>query len=54
MFFRIFLAYQLPAHFKRNRKKYSWQKEEHILNNLENHPVTYEEISPTKNDSVDE
>lgn len=46
----LFLAYQLPAHFKRNRKKYSWQKEKHILDDLKEHPITYEEISPSENE----
>lgn len=50
----LFLAYQLPAHFKRNRKKYSWQKEKHILNNLEQHPVTYEEVSPKSEEDSEE
>lgn len=42
----FFLSYQLPAHFKKNRKKYSWQKEKDILDNLKDKPLTYDEIYP--------
>lgn len=42
----FFLAYKLPAHFKQDKTKYSWQKEKKILDDLENKPLTYKEISP--------
>jgi len=45
----FFLAYKLPAHFKKNPLKYTWQKEKKILDDLEHKPFTYEEVNPKEN-----
>jgi membrane associated rhomboid family serine protease len=41
----IFLAFAFPNHYY-NTKKYSWEKEEEILNKLSDIPVIYTEIHP--------